>query len=117
MTRFRGSRPISRFLLSFRNRHQHDPELRAHSISFGEDLHHQVWRRVRSHVVVSGFAAEQQIAHTPADEVSLVPMLAQGTNNSGGKLAHCLMIQTGIATRVARTSANRNPSQSTARSG
>ena len=67
------------------HRHQHHSKLRAYCVGFREDPHHLVGRSIGGDVVVGGLAPQQQIAHTSADEVGLVAVLAQGANNLFGE--------------------------------
>ena len=69
-------------------RNQHHAKLRAHGISFGEYFHHFRWGGVGGHVVIRRLAAQQQIAHTSADQVSLVVALAQSAHDFNRRSVH-----------------------------
>src|SRR5262249_49672386 len=79
--RFLTVRGPKRFPLTFRQRYQHHAELRADGIGVGKDAHDLVGRGVGRDVVVSGLALEQQIAHTSANEISLMALFAESTHD------------------------------------
>jgi hypothetical protein len=60
--------------------------LLAYAECLGEDLHNLPWSCAGRNVVVSGLAAEQQVADASTGEVGLVPACAQGADDFGGVL-------------------------------
>ena len=84
-------------------RNQHNSELRAHRVGFGKDPHDFVGRGVGGDVVVGGFATEQQIAYTAADQVGLVARVTQPANNPLGDfvgLRHSFSAEPAVALRA-----------------
>src|SRR5882757_4687835 len=76
----------------FRQRHQYDAELGPYGICLRKDSHDFVRRGVGGDVVVGGFASEQEVAHAPADEVTLVATVAECADNRDGEgLRHGLV--------------------------
>jgi hypothetical protein len=76
-----GERVVILALRILRNWNQHNPELRTHCIRLGENAHDLFRSSVGGDVVVSGFVAQQQIAHTSAAEVRLVAVLPQSADD------------------------------------
>ncbi len=75
------------------NGNEHDSKLRTDSIGFGEDAHDLLRDGIGCDIVIGGFAAEQQVAHAPANQVSLVSVSTESTDDrDGGLLDHNLMV-------------------------
>ena len=69
-----------------RHRHEHYAKLRTYGIGFGEDRHHLLRCGLGGDVIVLRLAAQQQIAHTSADQVGLKAVLAQSLNDHRGEI-------------------------------
>ncbi len=72
----------------FRDRHQHNPELRAHRVGLGKDSQDLVRNGISGDVVVGGFKAQQHVAHTSPGEVSLKAVAAKLANHIDRMLFH-----------------------------
>src|SRR5690348_18411821 len=68
--------------------HEHDSELLAYSVGFGENFHHLSRSRIRGDVVVLGLAIEQEIADAASGKIGLKAVLAQGFNDRLGEIPH-----------------------------
>jgi hypothetical protein len=82
--------------LFFRNREEHNSELRADGVCFRENPHDFFRASIGGDVVIGRFAAEEQIAYAPAYEIRLMAMIPEGTNDRNGEFAHLLMIQSDL---------------------
>src|SRR6185312_7381220 len=68
------------------DRNQHHAELRAPGESLRKDADHFMRRSGGGNVIVGGFAIEQQVAHTAADEIGGVSVFAQRACDADGFL-------------------------------
>ncbi len=57
--------------------HQNHAEFRAHVEAARKKFLNAVWARVRANVVIRRLAPQLKIAHTPAHEIRLMPVMAQ----------------------------------------
>ena len=73
---------------------QHNSELCADGIGFGEDAHYLLRDGIGCDIVIGGFAAEQQVADASAHQVCLVSVRTRRvrTDLDGGLLDHKLMV-------------------------
>ena len=62
-----------------------DPELRSDGQAVRKELLDAIRRSIRRNVVIGRLALEQNIAHTPADEIGLMACLPQGAADIAGK--------------------------------
>src|SRR5271168_2813983 len=67
--------------------HYHDAELCANREAIRENLFYTPGSRISSHIIISGFAVQQNVAHTSADEIGLVALGAQRPANTFRKCA------------------------------
>ena len=73
------------------NGNQHDSKLGADGVGFGEDAHDLLRDGIGCDIVIGGFAAEQQVAYAPANQVCLVSMRTESADDrDGGLLDHKL---------------------------
>ena len=56
-------------------------ELRPHAHALRKKRHHLIGSRIRSDVVIRGFAPQQNVAHTAARQQRFMPMAAQSFAN------------------------------------
>ena len=63
---------------------KHDAELRAHSKGLWENPDDFIRRGRCGNVIVGGFAVEQQVTHTAADEIGGVSVFAQRKGDASG---------------------------------
>ena len=63
---------------------QNHAKLGADTVATGENTHHLVGSGIGCDVVIGGFTAEHQVAHAPADQVGLMPGLAELLDNRVG---------------------------------
>src|SRR5262249_41909659 len=93
---------LSRRIRVIRQRYQHYPELLTHCVGLRKDLHDLLWQGIRGNVIICRFAVQQEIAHTPAHQVSLVAVIAESANDVGGELLHRLSLPRTSVARAPR---------------
>ena len=67
--------------------HQNHAEFRAHREAVRKKFLHALRARVRANVVIRRLAAQFQVAHAPAHEIRLMPVMAQGRADMFGQFA------------------------------
>ena len=91
---FYGRGRIFRLVARFRFlHHDDDTELRADHQAVRENLRDALGSSIGGHVVIGRLAVEQNVAHTPADEVGLVARRAQRPANV---LCECASVHVAI---------------------
>jgi hypothetical protein len=72
---------LTRDALLFKDRDEHNSELCANGVCFGENPHDLFRDSIGGDVVVGWLTAEEQIAYAAAYKKGLMAMVTQGSNN------------------------------------